>query len=953
MNPADEHAHLPALTDAHFRILVESVRDYAIYFLDPQGIVRSWNVGAERLKGYSAQEIIGQHFSRFFRPEDAAAGVPERELASALREGRSEQAGWRVRKDGSQFWANVIITPLRDASGRHIGFAKVTRDLTDSVYRAFVEATNSIFWTTDAGGRANADSPSWRAFTGQTQEEWFGRRAWEPVHPEDVARVQADWAAAKAQRRPFESELRLRRKDGEYVWMAIRAIPFTHPDGTVREWFGVNTDISARKRAEEERARALSLWSTTLASIGDAVISTDVEGRVTFMNAVAEALTGWAMRDAVGQPLAQVFSIVNESSRRQVSNPVDRVLREGVVVGLANHTVLVRRDGTDVAIDDSAAPIRDAAGSLYGAVLVFRDVTREKLEEARSAFLTRAGEELLAAADYRDSLATVANLAVPRLADWCSVEILEGEETTVRHLAIAHVDPAKVAYARELRRRFPPSPAEPRGLYAVLRSGRPEIYPDVSPEMVEQSTGGEEQRAMLRKLQIRSAMLVPLRGRDRVFGAITFVFAESGRHYTEDDLFLAEELARRASLVIERRRLEEERAQLLEREREARLNAEIANRAKDEFLAVVSHELRNPLSVIMGRTQLLLLKSLPEDIKKHLGTIERNTRAQARLIEDVLDVSRIISGKLRLELQRTDVADAAADAVGAARSLAEVKRIELSVDVEPGLELLTDPVRLQQIIGNLVSNAVKFTPEGGKVWVEGRRAGAAVRLVVRDNGEGIDPSHLSTIFEPFRQADASTTRRHGGLGLGLTIVRQLVQAHGGTVRAESAGKGHGATFVVELPVRAGTPDRPPERPAAPAGALPRLHGIRVLAVDDQPDALELVRDVLVSAGAEVETATSADEAAEKARRFAADVLVTDVAMPGEDGYALLRRLRRDAAAAHARIPAVALTAYARPEDAEQARAAGFEAHLPKPVDAGNLVGTVARLHRGPVATAPR
>lgn len=943
MNPEHSNVEAPTLSDAYFRILVEGVRDYAIFFLDPQGVVRSWNEGAARLIGYQAPEIVGQPFSTLFTAADVAAGAPEREMAAALRDGRAEHAGWRVRKDGSQFWASAVLTALKDASGKHVGFAKVTRDLTDTVYRAFIETTNTIVWTTDAEGRPNADSPSWRAFTGQTEAEWRGMGGWDPVHPDDLPRLRREWPAARAAKRPFETEVRLRRHDGEWVWMSIRALPFFYPDGSVREWFGVNTDISARKRAEEERERALSLWSTTLASIGDAVIATDVGGRVTFMNSVAESLTGWPVGEARGQPLTRVFSIVHEGSRQPVSNPVERVLREGAVVGLANHTVLVRRDGTDLPIDDSAAPIRDASGALHGAVLVFRDVTEEKQREARRAFLARAGEELLAAADYRESLAAVANLAVPRLADWCSVEVIEGDEPVPRQLALAHVDPDRIAYARELRRRYPPHAGDERGIVGIIRSGRPEIFPELSPEALDRSAVDDDHRAMLRKLQLRSAMIVPLRGRERVFGAISFIYAESGRHYTQDDLVLAEELARRAAVVIERRRLEDERAQLLERERGARQYAELANRSKDEFLAVVSHELRNPLSVILGRTQLMMMKQPPEEMKKHLNTIERNAKAQARLIEDVLDLSRIISGKLRLELQPTDVSEAIGDAISAARGMAEAKKIELSSHVEPGLEVLTDPVRLQQIVGNLVSNAVKFTPEGGKVRVEGRRAGAVVRLAVTDTGEGIDPSMLTTIFEPFRQADASTTRRHGGLGLGLTIVRQLVQAHGGSVRAESAGKGTGATFVVEIPVGSGRRERDAVAPS-PQERTVLLQGIRVLAVDDQPDALELVRDVLAAAGAEVETASSATEAAEKAGRFAADVLVTDVGMPGEDGYSLLRRLRTGGEAAR-RIPAVALTAYARPEDVEQAHAAGFEAHLPKPVDAGRLVGTVARLAR--------
>jgi PAS domain S-box-containing protein len=229
-------------------------------------------------------EIIGRHFSTFYRPQDAKSGLCERELEIAQRDGRFEDIGWRVRKDGSLFWAHVVITAVRDASGALIGYGKVTKDLTDRAYRAFVEATNAMVWSTDSTGQPISDSPGWREFTGQTEKEWFDRRAWDAIHPEDLAEVQRAWPRAREEKTKFEAEFRLRRRDGEYVWMAARAVPLFHPDGTVREWFGVTFDVSQRRRAELERERALSSLETTLESIGDAVIATDVSGKITFMN---------------------------------------------------------------------------------------------------------------------------------------------------------------------------------------------------------------------------------------------------------------------------------------------------------------------------------------------------------------------------------------------------------------------------------------------------------------------------------------------------------------------------------------------------------------------------------------------------------------------------------------------------------------------------------------------
>jgi PAS domain S-box-containing protein len=945
------------LSDDHFRLLVESVKDYGIFLLDPRGVVISWNEGARRIKGYDAAEIIGHHFSKFYLPADIASGKCEMELATALRDSRVEDFGWRVRKDGSQFWANVVITSLHDASGKHVGFAKVTRDLTERAYRTFLEATNAIIWTADAEGKANADSPSWRAFTGQSEEDWRGLRGWDPVHPDDIGLTAERWLAAKNEQKILEAEFRLRRRDGVYVWMSARAVPILHADGTTREWFGVTFDISSRKAAEGRVSEALQLehaarlaaeraesfWTTTLESIGDAVISTDTRGQVMFMNPVAESLTGHSRDESRGKPLSEVFPIYNEETRHPIQNPVEKVLKEGKIVGLANHTVLVRRDGSEVLIDDTAAPILDRNKRLAGVVLVFRDVTEQRRAMVRREHLARAGDALAATADYRESLATIVELAVPRFADWCAVDILEGDQKLPTRLAVAHIDPAKVAFARELVRRYPADPDSPRGVYNVIRTGRSELYTEVPRELIDQAAVDEEHLRMLRELDLRSAMVVPLPGRNRIFGAITFVYAESGRRYDAADLAHAEELAHRAALVIERQRLDEDRAALLAAERHAREQAEIANRTKDEFLATASHELRNPLQAILGWARLLLQRQLPPELEKPLRTIERNARAQARLIEDVLDISRIISGKLRLDLVQASVASAVADAIEAARPTADSKGVALVSRIEAGAEVHADQIRLQQIVSNLVSNAVKFTPRGGQVTVDAERAGSKLKITVSDTGEGIDPAFFDAIFEPFRQGDASSTRRHGGLGLGLAIVRQLVVAHGGTVQAQSEGRGCGSKFIVELPAQPNTSAEVLTRRDTPAGALPRLLATRVLVVDDDPDAVELVHQLLTNAGAEVQTAQSAGEALQRLAHFQPQVLVSDIGMPDVDGYGLIRRVRALEPSHGGRTPAVALTAYASVDDAERCRASGFQGHLAKPVDPDLLVRVVAEL----------
>jgi PAS domain S-box-containing protein len=926
-------------SDDHFRLLVESVEDYAIYLLEPDGTIRSWNAGAQRLKGYTSGEVVGRTFAQFFSPVDREQGKPARLLETALRANRIDDVGWRMRRDGAQFWASTVITALRDHTGNHIGFANVTRDLTDLSYRAFVEATHAIVWTTDANGHPNADSPSWREFTGQTEAEWHGLRAWDPVHPDDAGTLRVAWPRAKVEASRFEAQFRLRRRGGEYVWMEVRAIPFLDATGRVREWFGVTFDISDRKRAELETQRALQLWTTTLRSIGDAVISTDAGGNVRFMNPVAEQLTGWSVQEASGRRLHEVFSIFNEETGAPVENPVNEVLRRGVTIGLANHTVLRRRDGTEIPIDDSAAPIRDPDGAIDGVVLVFRDASEEKRELLRRAFLADATESLIAAADYRDALARIAQLAVPRLADWATIHIAEEGTNRTQQLAVAHVDPEKVAYARALGHRYPPDPNAELGVSNVMRTGRAEFYPELSREILKGVAIDDAQLRRFGELDLRSALVVPLRGKGPVFGAITFVFAGSERRYTPRDLEFAEELARRAALIIERRRLEEQ--------------AEHANRMKDEFLATMSHELRTPLQAILGYASMLE-RGTARDPAKAIAAIVRNAAAQTRLIEDILDVSRITSGKLRLSMSRIDLAGVVRVALESMRPTALARRIQLVESLPADLgDVYGDFERLQQIVWNLLSNAVKFSEPGGLVEVRGERAGLALRVVVRDTGQGIPPEHLSIIFERFRQLDSSPTRQRGGLGLGLAIVRYLVEAHGGTVGAESAGQGMGATFTVSLPAcRDGFARDDAAHERRPVVEPRPLQGIRVLVVDDDDDTREILRVMLSEEGASVISASSAAEALVQLQAEPPHVLISDIGMPFEDGFSLLRRVRSLPPERGGDVPAIALTAYTRREDARAAEDAGFQLHVVKPIRPEQLLQAVRSCVRARSGAAP-
>jgi signal transduction histidine kinase/CheY-like chemotaxis protein len=409
-----------------------------------------------------------------------------------------------------------------------------------------------------------------------------------------------------------------------------------------------------------------------------------------------------------------------------------------------------------------------------------------------------------------------------------------------------------------------------------------------------------------------------------------------------------------AKEIRERQRVEAERAQLLVREQLARAEAEKLNRLKDEFLSTLSHELRTPLNSILGWSQILRTRKSNEATTiRALETIERNARSQAQLVEDLLNVSRIITGKIRLHVQAVELISVLEAAMDTVRPAAEAKNIRLQSVLDPAAgPILGDFERLQQIAWNLLSNAIKFTPKGGRVQVGLKRINSHVEIIVTDTGQGISAEFLPYVFDRFRQADNSITRTFGGLGLGLAIVRQLVELHGGTVHVESPGEGQGAMFTVNLPLMAVSPKasepewvHPTVGGSVPFDYSPRLDGLRILVVDDEADVRELITYILEACGTEVLAAASADEAIAALTRSstAIDVLISDIGMPDEDGYTLLRRVRALKPENGGKIPAIALTAYARTEDRRTALLAGFQCHIAKPVEPAELIAVVANL----------
>jgi PAS domain S-box-containing protein len=546
----------------------------------------------------------------------------------------------------------------------------------------------------------------------------------------------------------------------------------------------------------------------TLTSIGDGVITTDPEGRVTLLNEVAQALTGWREAEATGRPLEEIFVIVNEHSRRPAENPVRRVLREGRITGLANHTVLLSKDGREIAIDDSAAPVRGADGSLLGVVMVFRDITeRRRFERERAALLQAeraARTEVEAVAEQLRHLQAVTDTALLNLGLDDLLRALLG-----RVRAALASDTATILLVEPDGRHLVPVASD--GLREEVNEHvRIPVGQGVSGQIatsergliIDDLTVVDVMSRWLRE-KVKSLVGAPLRIDHRLIGVI-HVGAVAPRQFGEADLALLRLVAERVALAVER-------AHLLVSEQAARREAEAANRAKDQFLAVLSHELRTPLNTALGWVRMLRSAGVdPPRQERALESIERSTRVQARMIDDLLDMSRIAAGRMTLDRRPMSLGPLITETVESLQEEARGKEVVLETHLDPPAGTVSgDMDRLRQVLMNLLVNAVKYTPSGGRVEVHLTAADDVVRLVVRDTGIGIERDFLPHVFERFRQADWRSAGTQGGLGLGLAIVREIVEMHGGAVEVQSDGPGQGAVFTVTLPVLHGATDVKP------------------------------------------------------------------------------------------------------------------------------------------------
>ncbi len=777
-------------------------------------------------------------------------------------------------------------------------------------------------WILDEEGACVYVNQRWLAFTGRTLEEERGDGWMECILADDRDEAVAAYRAAFAQRDAFRAQYRLRRHDGTYRWIYSYGVPHFTAAHELNGYIGSAVDVDEVKsletatrelsqRLDDERARLQTIISSVPGAVWEAWGRPDRDSqRIDFVSDHVTRMLGYSIEEWTSTPNFWL-TIVHPNDREAAA----ATAAENWALGGSGTNAYrwIAKDGRVIDVETYSSVIYDERGIPIGMRGVSIDVTARRRAEESLRFLGRVSELLAASLDVNTTLRTAASLAVPLLGDLCMIDLVEGE--AIRRVAAHHADPNKQALAERLAS-FPPDPRAGHGAAEAIRTMQPQYGDDIPRELLDSLGLPPEHRELALAIGIEAFMIVPMEARGRAVGAIHFSSPQKA-HYQDADRELAGLFARRVALAIDN-------AQLYQ-------GAVEASRAKDQFLATVSHELRTPMTATLGWVRMLTMGHTDDDTRTlALDAIERSTRAQARLIDDILDVSGIVTGKFRLETGPVELLAVIQNAIATLRPAAEAKQIAIRVDSKGWSGVLHgDANRLQQVIWNLLSNAIKFGRRGGRIDVRLRRVEQVARLTVADDGAGIAGTFLPHVFERFRQADASLTRAHGGLGLGLAIVRHLVELHGGTVRAESDGAGRGSTFTVDLPLAA---LEPAARPVAAAAPLPRLDTKRVLVVDDEDDARTMVSTILRRCGAAVTTAASADEAL-TAMTEPHDLVITDLAMPGQNGFELVEKLR--IRGDHTK--AIALTAISDVSGHPE-----FLRILRKPVDPVDLARVVAK-----------
>jgi PAS domain S-box-containing protein len=896
----------------------------------------------ETMLGYSVEEWLStpNFWLTIVHPDDREQAAAVAATAFASGEPHINRFRW-IAKDGRALWVESHASVLHDDVGNAIGMRGLTLDISAQV-QAEEELRQSHRLINETPFMLTRCSRDLRyVFVSRAYAQMLGREPGE-VQGQPIAKIMGDEGFARIlpyiervlEGTPIEFETEI-----PFAGVGRRKLHVVYkPDfdeaGRTIGWIASIVDATDRAAEHDARRLLASIVDTSF----DAIITKDLSGIITSWNAAAERLFGYKADEMVGKP---VRLLIPPERQPEEDDILARLARGERIEHF--ETIRVAKDGHRLNVSLTISPIRDETGTIIGASKIARDVTEMR---AAATERLRLLEENVAVTQALNNVGTIVASDLDRDKIVQAVTDAATELTTAEFGAFFYnvYDDAGESYMlytisgvpRELFSKLP-MPRNTEVFEPTFKGSGVVRSADITQDP---RYGHNPPHHGMPKghLPVRSYLAVPVKGRSgEVLGGLFFGHSEVDR-FTEHHERLAIGVGAWASVALENARMFG--------------MVQESSRLKDEFLASLSHELRTPLNAVLGYARMLrtgLVSAEKRD--KAIETIERNATSLTQIVEDVLDISRIISGKIRLNVQPVDFPQIVQNSIDAVTPAADAKGVRIEVVLDPQAKPVSgDPERLQQVLWNLLSNAVKFTRRGGRVQVRVGRINSHIEASVSDTGIGIPQDFLPHVFERFRQADASTTRERGGLGLGLSIARQLAEMHGGTIEAASGGLGQGATFTVKLPLMIVHPTsdesvRVYPRAVVGTPTMPRadLRNVHVLAVDDDPDAVLLVAELLQAAGARVSTASSADDALRVLETELADVIVTDLGMPRVDGFQLLDRIRNHRNPLVRHVPAAALTAYARSEDRVKALRAGFQIHLAKPIDPTELVTAVASL----------
>jgi PAS domain S-box-containing protein len=880
------------------RVTLVSIGD-AVITTDAAGCVIAMNAVAEAVTGWNQIDAAGRSLDLVFRiVNEQTRETVENPATRAMRDGITVGLSNHtvlIAKDGSERPIDDSAAPIKDDEGRLLGCVLVFRDITarrrlerENAERAaaahflasLVRSSEDAIISKSLDGTIRSWNSAAERLFGYTADEAIGQSITMLIPSDRVAEEGRIMARIVAGERVSHYDTVRLLKNGETLDVSLTISPITDDAGNILGASKIVRDISEAKKAQRQLWESRELLRVTLGSIGDAVLTTDTDGCLTYLNAVAESVTGWTQQDAVGRQLDSVFRIVNEQTRHPVENPATRALREGVIVGLANHTVLITKNGNERPIDDSAAPIKDAQGRVLGCVLIFRDITERRIVEQQ--VINDAAR-----------LAAVLN------------HVIDGIITIDENGIVEAFNPAA-------ERLFGYRAADVIGKNIKLLMPEP-FHDEHDGYLANYRKTGEAKiigigREVTGRRQDGSTFPMELAVSE---------FSLSGQRYFTGIV----------RDITERKRTEKQVYDLL-------VELKGADRQKDEFLAVLAHELRGPLAPLSNMLEIMKRAEGDGELVRHAHeTMERQLRQLVRLVDDLLDVSRISSNKLELRLEDVELAPILHQAVEICRPLANDANHELNLAMPPGpVYVRADSVRLAQVFGNLLSNACKYTEPGGQILVSVERQGSDAVVKVKDTGVGIPADMLPRVFEMFTQVDRTFAPSQVGLGIGLSLVKRLVEMHGGSVSVTSDGLGKGSEFTVRLPIiieGVKTPKRP-ERTTAP---LPM--GLRVLVVDDNRDSAWSLAMLLKIGGNETAVAFDGMEAVEVAQQFAPDLVLLDIGLPKLNGYEAARQIRELPGGKNMML--VALTGWGQEDDRRKSKEVGFDHHLVKPVDHNSLM----------------